>query len=132
MSRTLSRRELLVAGAVGGAALTLPLPDSLAAVRGKHPRDSVHCLAAPDRFKIKTVLVSASFASFSPDGTRIALVTPNGIEILERETGVRSRVTPPGFTLAGNAWHPDGDVFLASGPAAGGGGPFLWAVTSLF
>jgi hypothetical protein len=129
LSRTLSRRELLVAGAVGGAALTFPLPDSLAAVRRKHPRDSVHCLAAPDRFNVRTILVSASFASFSPDGTRIALATPNGIEILERESGVRSRVTPPGFTLAGNAWHPDGLVFLASGPATGGGGPYLWAVT---
>jgi hypothetical protein len=120
---------LLVAGAAGGAALTLPLSDSLAAVRRKQPRDSVHCLAAPDRFNVKTILLSSSFASFSPDGARIALETPNGIEILDRETGVRARITPPGFTLAGNAWHPDGNVLVASGPAVGGGGPYLWAVT---
>ena len=129
MSRTLSRRELLVAGAAGGAALTLPLPHSLAAVRRKQPRDSVHCLAAPDRFNVKTILVSCSFASFSPDGAQIALETPNGIEILDRASGARAPVTPPGFTLAGNAWHPDGGVLIASGPAAGGGGPYLWAVT---
>jgi hypothetical protein len=119
----------VVAGAVGGAALALPLPDTFAAVRRKRPRDSVHCLAAPDRFKVKTILVSSSFASFSPDGARIALETPNGIELLDRASGACAPVTPPGFTLAGNAWHPDGEVFVASGPAADGTGPYLHAVT---
>ena len=119
----------MVAGAVGGAALYLPLPDAVGAVRRKRPRDSVHCLDGPDRFKVKTILVSCSFASFSPDGTRIALETPNGIELLDRASGARAALTPPGFTLAGNAWHPDGEVFLASGPAADGTGPYLHAVT---
>ena len=116
-------------GAVGGAALVLPLPDSIAAVRRRVPRESVHCLAAPDRFRLKTILVASSFASFSPDGARIALETPNGIEILDRASGARAAVTPPGFTLAGNAWHPDGTGLIASGPAEDGTGPYLYAVT---
>lgn len=130
MSRTLSRRELLVTGAVGGAALALPLPDAVGAVRNQRPRDSVHCLRASDRFKVKTILLSSTFASFSPDGTTIALETPRGIEIHNRADGTRAQVTPPGFTLAGNAWHPDGTALIASGPASDGSGPYLHAITT--
>jgi hypothetical protein len=118
-----------VTGAIGGAALAFPLPEAVSAVRRKHPRDSVHCLPAADRFAIRTIVTTASFASFAPDGTRLALETPNGIEILNRNDGTRTPVTPPGFTLAGNAWHPDGSVLLVSGPAADGSGPHLHALT---
>ena len=130
MSRTLSRRELLVTGAIGGAALALPLSDAAAAVRRKQPRDSVHCLPAYDRFRVREVLLSCSFASFSPDGQRIALETPRGIEIHTRADGTRALATPPGFTLAGNAWHPDGAVVIVSGPAEDGSGPYLHAITA--
>jgi hypothetical protein len=129
LSRTLSRRELIATGAIGGVALALPMPDAIAAVRREQPRDSVHCLAAADRFAIRTIIPAASFASFAPDGVRIALETPNGIEILDRDTGTRTQVTSPGFTLAGSAWHPDGGVLIVSGPAADGSGPHLYAIT---
>ncbi len=130
MSRTLSRRELLVTGALGGAAFAFPLPDGLAAVRRKRRRDSVHCLEASDRFDVRTILLSCAFGSFSPDGIRIALETPRGIEVLNRVDESRVQVTPPGFTLAGNAWHRDGNVLIASGPAPDGSGPYLHAVTT--
>jgi hypothetical protein len=119
-----------VTGAIGGTALAFPIPEALGAVRRKHPVDSVHCLPAADRFAIRTIVTTASFASFAPDGRRLALETPNGVEILNRDDGTRTQVTPPGFTLAGNAWHPDGTVLVVSGPAADGSGPHLYAVTS--
>ena len=103
------------------------MPDVLAAVRSKHPRESVHCLPAADRFAIKTILTTASFASFAPDGIRLALETPTGIEILNRDDGTRTPVTPAGYTLAGNAWHPDGTVLLVSGPPNGREGRFRQA-----
>jgi hypothetical protein len=130
LSRTLSRRELLVTGAIGGAALALPLPDAAAAVRRKQPRDNVHCLPAYDRFRVREVLLSCSFASFSPDGERIALETPRGIEIHTRADGTRALATPPGFTLSGSAWHPDGAVLIVSGPAEDGSGPYLHSITA--
>lgn len=129
MGATISRRELLISGAVGGAALAFPLPDARGAVRKRSPRDSVHCLPGSDRFDVRTILLDCSFASFAGDGRRIALETPRGIEVLNRDDGSRLQVTPPGFTLAGDAWHPDGDVLLASGPAADGSGPYVHAVT---
>jgi hypothetical protein len=125
LSRNLSRRELLVTGAVGGAALALPLPDALAAVRRRQPRDSVHCLPPPDRFAPGEILADCSFASFSPDGARVALATPRGIEIVNRADGSRVPATSPGFTLASGAWHPSGSGLIASGPAADGSGPYL-------
>jgi hypothetical protein len=127
LSRNLSRRELLATGAIAGAALTLPLPDALA-VRRRQPRDSVHCLPAPDRFRPGEILADCTFAVFAPDGVRVALETQRGIEILNRADGTRVAVTPPGFTLATGAWHPDGSVLLASGPAADGSGPYLHAI----
>lgn len=130
MSWNLSRRELLVSGAIGGAALAFPLPDALAAVRRRQPRDSVHCLPAPDRFRPGEILVDCTFASFAPDGLAVALETSRGIEILNRADGTRVTVTPPGFTLAAGAWHPDGTVLLASGPAADGSGPFLHSIST--
>lgn len=130
MSQNLSRRELLVSGVIGGATLALPLPDALAAVRRRQPRDSVHCLPRPDRFAPVEIIADCTFASFSPDGTQLALATSRGIEILNRADGSRATVTPPGFTLGSKAWHPDGSVVLASGPAADGSGPFLHAVTT--
>ena len=89
----------------------------------------MHCLPGPDRFRSATVLTDCSSASFAPDGQRIALETPRGIEMLNRVDGTRSLATPPGFTLAGGAWHPDGSVLIASGPAADGSGPYLHALT---
>jgi hypothetical protein len=130
LSRNLSRRELLVSGAIGGAALALPVPDALAAVRRRQPRESVHCLPAPDRFRPGEILADCTFAAFGPDGTRIALATSRGIEILNRADGTRVTVTPPGFTLAREPWHPDGSVLLASGPAADGSGPYLHSISA--
>jgi hypothetical protein len=130
LSRNLSRRELLVSGAICGAALAFPLPETLAAVRRKQPRDSVHCLPASDRFRAGAILTDCTFASFAPDGVRVALATPRGIEILNRDDGSRVTVTPPGFTLANGAWHPDGSVLLASGPAADGSGPYLHVISA--
>jgi hypothetical protein len=129
LSRNLSRRELIASGAIAGAALTLPLPDALA-VRRRQPRDSVHCLPAPDRFRPGEILTDCTFAAFSPDGVRVALETQRGIEILNRTDGTRVTVTPPGFTLATGAWHPDGSVLLASGPAADGSGPYLFSISA--
>ncbi len=130
MSRNLSRRELIVTGAIGGAALALPLPDTLAAVRRRQPRESVHCLPAPDRFRPGEILADCTFASFAPDGARVALATSRGIEVLNRVDGTRATVTPPGFTLASGAWHPSGAVLLASGPASDGSGPYLHSITT--
>ena len=130
MSRNLSRRELLLTGAVGGAALALPLPDALAAVRRRRPRDSVHCLPPPDRFRPGEILGDCSFASFSADGGQVALATPRGIELLNRADGTRVTLTPPGFTLASGAWHPSGSGLIASGPAADGSGPYLHFISS--
>ena len=129
MSATLSRRELVLSGAAAYAALAVPV-DALAAVRTRRPRKSVHCLPPEDKFKPGEVIPDCTFASFSPGGERIALATPRGIEILGRADGSRVTVTPPGFTLAPNAWHPDGTVLLASGPASDGSGPFLHALTT--
>lgn len=129
MSRNLSRRELILRGAIGGAALALPLPQALAAVRNRPPRDSVHCLPPADRFTPAGILADCSFASFAPDGERIAVASPRGIEIHSRVDRSRVVVTPPGFTLAGHAWNPDGSVLIASGPAADGSGPYLHAIT---
>jgi sugar lactone lactonase YvrE len=130
LSRNLSRRELIVRGAIGGAALALPLPEALAAVRNRPPRDSVHCLAASDRFTPTEIFTDCTFASFAPSGERVALASPRGIEILDRANDTRVAVTPPGFTLTGHAWHPGGDVLIASGPAADGTGRHLHAVTA--
>lgn len=130
MSGNLSRRELLARGAAAGAALALPVPDALAAVRNRHRRESVHCLAPADRFRMAGVLPDATFAVFSPDNLRIAAATPRGIEIYDRAAKTRATVTRPGFTLATGAWHPDGSVLLASGPAEDGSGPFLHALTA--
>lgn len=71
----------------------------------------------------------ASFASFAPDGLRIAVASPRGIEIYNRADRTRSTVTPPGFTLAGDAWHPGGEALIASGPAADGSGPYLHLIS---
>ena len=128
MSQTLSRRELLARGTLAGAALALPLPEAASAVRRRQPRESVHCLPPADRFTPGGVLPDASFAAFSPDGRRIAAQTPRGIEIYDRDARTRAAVTRPGFTLAADAWHPSGDVLIASGPAEDGSGPFLHAV----
>jgi WD40 repeat protein len=130
LSRNLSRRELLVTGAVGGAALALPLPEGIAAVRRKQPRDSVHCLPAPDRFRAGDILTDCTFAAYASDGVRIALATSRGIEVLNRDDGTRVAVTPPGFTLSSGAWHPDGNTLIVSGPAADGSGPYLHTVTA--
>lgn len=129
MSSSLSRRELLLRGALGGAVLVLPLPEALAAVRRRQPRDSVHCLPASDQFRPTEIFADCTFASFSPDRERVALATSRGIEILNRADDSRSTVTPPGFTLSGSAWHPGGEVLIASGPAADGSGRHLHAVT---
>ncbi|HYH60106.1 MAG TPA: hypothetical protein VD790_12925 [Thermoleophilaceae bacterium] len=129
MSQNLSRRELLVRGAVGGAALAVPFPDALAAVRRRTPRESVHCLPAGDRFRPREVIGESAFAAFAPDGRHLALETPHGIEILSRDGGGRTTVTPPGFTLSGSAWHPAGGALIASGPAADDGVPHLHLVT---
>ena len=128
MSRNLSRRELLASGAITGAALAFPL-DTLA-VRRRQPRDSVHCLPAADRFRPGDILTDCTFAAFAPDGVRVALETQRGIELLNRADGTRTTVTPPGFTLAAGAWHPDGSVLLASGPAADGSGPYVHAISA--
>ena len=117
-------------GAIGGAALALPLPEALAAVRRRQPRESVHCLPLPDRFKPGEIIADCSFASFSPDGVRVALSTPRGIEVLNREDGTRVAVTPPGFTLNTGAWHSDGATLIASGPAEDGSGPYLYAIST--
>ena len=130
MSRNLSRRELLVSGAIGGAALTLPLPEAIGAVRRRQPRDSVHCLPGPDRFRPGEILTDCTFAAFAPDGIKVALATSRGIEILNRADGSRVLVTPPGFTLAAGAWHPDGNTLIASGPAGDGSGPYLHTVNA--
>ena len=90
----------------------------------------MHCLPAHDRFRPAGVLPEASFASFAPDGLKIAVASPRGIEIYNRTDRSRVTVTPPGFTLAGDAWHPSGDVLIASGPAADGSGPYLHAITA--
>lgn len=116
-------------GALGGAALALPLPEALAAVRRRTPRDSVHCLPASDQFRPTEIFPDCTFASFSPNRARVALATPRGIEILNRDDDTRVVVTPPGFTLGAHAWHPDGEVLIASGPAADGSGRHLHAVT---
>ena len=129
MNGNLSRRELLLRGAFAGAALALPAPDVLAAVRNHRRRESVHCLPPADRFRPAGVLPEASFAAFSPDNQRIALATPRGIEIYSRADQSRVTVTRPGFTLTADAWHPDGQVLIASGPAEDGSGPFLHAIT---
>ena len=129
MTRNLSRRELILRGAIGGAALALPLPEALAAVRNRTPRDSVHCLPPSDLFTTTEILTDCTFVSFAPSGERVALASPRGIEILDRANDTRVAVTPPGFTLTGHAWHPDGDVLIASGPAADGAGRYLHAVT---
>lgn len=83
-----------------------------------------------DRFSAATVLAGTSFAAFSPDDARIAIVTPRGIEILDRATAGATVVAPPGFTLTAGAWHPDGSVLVASGPAPDGSGPYLHAVAT--
>jgi sugar lactone lactonase YvrE len=129
LSRNLSRRELIVRGALGGAALTLPLPDALASVRRHRRRPSIHCLSPAYRFKPAGVLSDAAFAAFAPNGQRIAAATPRGIEVYNRADRSRLAVTPPGFTITGNAWHPSGNVLVASGPAPDGSGPYLHAVT---
>ena len=128
MNPIFSRRELILRGAFAGAALTLPGVDALAGVRERRPRPSVHCLPEADKFSPEGVLADCSFASFAPDGDRIALTTVRGIELYDRPTQTRVALTPPGFTIAGDAWHPDGSVFIASGPAADGSGPFLHSV----
>jgi hypothetical protein len=130
LSRKLSRRDLILRGAIGGAALALPLPEALAAVRNRPPRDSVHCLPPMDRFTPAEILADCTFASFAPNGERIALATRRGIEILNRLDGSRVTATRPGFTLSGQAWHPDGSVLIASGPAADGSGPHLHAISA--
>ena len=130
MSQNLSRRELILRGAIGGAALTLPLPEAFGAVRRRTRRESVHCLPLSDRFIPAGVLPSASFAAFSPEGLKIAVTTPRGIEIYNRQDRTRTTVTRPGFTLAADAWHPSGDVLIASGPAEDGSGPYLHAITA--
>ncbi len=117
-------------GAIGGAALALPLPEALAAVRRRQPRESVHCLPLPDRFRPGEILPDCSFASFSPDGVRVALATPRGIEILNRDDGTRVTATGPGFTLNTGAWHPAGTTLIASGPAEDGSGPYLYAIST--
>jgi hypothetical protein len=121
---------LILRGAIGGAALALPLPEALAAVRNRPRRDSVHCLPASDLFRPTEIFTDSTFASFSPSRERVALATPRGIEILDRADESRALVTPAGFTLAGPAWHPDGDLLIASGPAADGAGRYLHAVTA--
>ena len=70
------------------------------------------------------------FAAFAPDGLTVALATSRGIEVLNRADGSRVLVTPPGFTLAAGAWHPDGNTLLASGPAGDGSGPYLHTITA--
>jgi len=90
----------------------------------------VHCLPAADRFSPTDIVADCSFASFAPDGARLALATPRGIEIVNRDDGSRVTATPPGFTLSGSAWHPDGSVLLASGPAGDGSGPYLHSISS--
>ena len=126
LSRTSPDASCSPRGAVTGAALAFPL-DTLA-VRRRQPRDSVHCLPAADRFRPGEILTDCTFAAFAPDGVRVALETQRGIEILNRADATRATVTPPGFTLAAGAWHPDGSVLLASGPAADGSGPYLHAI----
>lgn len=128
MNPNLSRRELILRGAFAGAALTLPGFEAFAGVRERSPRRSVHCLAAADRFPPKSIIADASFAAFAPDGQRLALATSRGIEVLDRRDASRRTVTRPGFTITGDAWHPDGTVFVASGPAEDGSGPFLHSV----
>ena len=108
----------------------MPVPDALAAVRRRRRRESVHCLPVHDRFTPAGVLPEASFAAFAPDGLRIAVASPRGIEIYNRKDRTRSTVTPPGFTLAADAWHPSGEVLIASGPAADGSGPYLHAISA--
>lgn len=116
-------------GAAAGAALALPL-DAGAAVRTRRPRKSVHCLPDADRFRYAEAIPDCTFASFSPTGESIALATPRGIEILNRSDGSRVPATPPGFTITSDAWHPDGQVLIASGPADDGSGPFLHLITA--
>jgi hypothetical protein len=128
LSSNLSRRELILRGAAAGAALALPGGDALAAVRKRRPRRSYHCLPAADRFKVGALLPDCSFASFAPDGVRIALATSRGVELYDRRDRSRRTLTRPGFTLAAGAWHPDGSVLLASGPAEDGSGPYLHTV----
>ena len=130
MSESLSRRQLLLRGAVAGAALAVPGAEAFGAVRRHTRRESVHCLALRDRFTPAGVLPEASFASFAPDGLKIAVASPRGIEIYSRTDRSRVTVTPPGFTLAADAWHPSGDVLIASGPASDGSGPYLHAISA--
>jgi hypothetical protein len=108
----------------------VPVPEALGAVRRRTRRESVHCLALRDRFTPAGVLPDASFASFAPDGLKIAVASPRGIEIYDRSNRTRTAVTPPGFTIAADAWHPSGEVLIASGPAADGSGPYLHAITA--
>lgn len=115
-------------GAAAGAALALPGGDVLAAVRERRTRRSFHCLAAADRFTLGRLLRDCSFAAFAPDGQRVALVTPHGIELYDRRDRTRAAITRPGFTLTAAAWHPDGATLVASGPAEDGSGPYLHAV----
>jgi hypothetical protein len=129
LTASLSRRELILRGAIGGAALALPLPEALAAVRRRRRRDSVHCLPALDRFAPTDIFTDCSFAAFDPSGQRVALATARGVEILNRADGARVAATPPGFSLTADAWHPDGSAVLVSGPAPDGSGPYLHAIT---
>jgi hypothetical protein len=128
LNHDLSRRELILRGALAGAALTLPGVDAMAAVRARTRKRSVHCLPAIDRFAPESVVRDCSFLTWAPDGQRLALETSRGIEIHDYRDGSRKTVTPPGFTLTADAWHRSGTLFLASGPAEDGTGPYIHAV----
>ena len=108
-------------GAVGGAALALPLPEARRGRphAGSRATPSTACRGPTGSGREDDPGPDCSFASFSPDGPEVALATPRGHrDPRTARTAAACWSHRPGSRSRADAWHPDGDVLLASGPAA--------------
>lgn len=107
----------MIRGAALAAAVALPWPDAVEALRRKRGGPDFDCLGPTDRWTPAELIPDTGLVSFSPDGQRLACQTAQGVEVRARgaAAGAGAVVAPPGFTIGTRPWSPDGTVLLAAG-----------------